>query len=290
MRVTCILVCMAKRAGVRARKVPSNSLERALIVLNDISRTPEGLTNKQVSEGLGIATSSSSYLLSRLEREGFLTRDGATSRYKIGLKVLAIARGALQQLDFPTLAGPVLRQLAVYTGLDVVMGVLDRERLIVVARVANSEFIDVQVDTGTEFPAHATATGKVLLANLPRQDLMVRIQRNPLAQLTKQTITDESQLLVELGSVAACGYALCDQELTGGRRSLGAPIMNSRGSVQAALALAGDVGHPFWERPLPEIVGVLKDAAQDISRLDRYAFSSAFHYGSKRRLRMAGSR
>src|SRR6185369_18061862 len=94
---------------------------------------------------------------------GFLSRSEATGRYKIGLKMLVIGRGAIRQLDFRA-AGPVLRQLAANTGVDVVMGVLDEERLMVVRRVANSEFIDAEVDTGTEFAAHATAIGKVLLA------------------------------------------------------------------------------------------------------------------------------
>src|SRR5580658_9400622 len=135
---------------------PSNSLERALIVLDRIARKPGGLSNKQISEELGIATSSCSYVLSRLEREGYLARNAATGRYEIGLKVLSIAQGALRQMDFRKVAGPVLRQLAADTGLDVVMGVLDQEKLVIVSRVATSEFREVDVDTGTEFPAHAT--------------------------------------------------------------------------------------------------------------------------------------
>jgi IclR family acetate operon transcriptional repressor len=251
-------------------------LERALIVLDQISRKPGGLTNKQISEELGIATSSSSYLLGRLEKEGFLSRNTSTGRYKIGLKVLAIAQGALRQLDFRTVAAPLLRQLAAHTGVDVVMGVLDRERLMVVSRVANSEFIDVQVDAGTEFPAHATATGKLLLANLPRQELLALMKQNRLVRLTEHTITDEHRLLAELESVADQGYATCNEEHTLGRRSLGAPIVDPRGNVRAALALAGDVHHPFWEKPLPEVVRVVKAAAQEISRLGRYGFAPVF--------------
>ena len=238
-------------------------------MLDEIARKPSGLNNKQVSDSLGIATSSCSYLLGRLERAGFLSRHGSTRRYRIGLKVLAVARGALRQLDFRTVAGPVLRQLAEQTQVDVVMGVLDRERLMIVSRVANSDFIEAEVDTGTEFPAHATAIGKVLLAHLPRQELLTLVRKNGLIRVADNTITEEAQLLLELESVRERGYSTCSEEHTVGRRSMGAPIMDPRGHVRAALAVAGDLRDPFWDRPTPEIVNILKDAAREISRLGR---------------------
>ncbi len=264
-----ILFPMAQRSLGPSAQVPSNSLERALLVLDQISRKPSGLTNKQVSEELGIATSSCSYLLGRLERAGFLSRHAPTGRYKIGLKVVAIARGAVRQLDFRTVAGPVLRQLAEQTQVDVVMGILDRERLMIVSRVANSQFIEAEVDTGTEFPAHATAIGKVLLAHLPQPELLALIRKNGLIRLAERTITEEAQLLLELEAVRAQGYSTCSEEHTVGRRSIGAPIVDSRGNVRAALAVAGDLRDLFWERPTSEIVNVLKDAAREISRLGR---------------------
>jgi len=228
------------------------------------------MTNKEISQRLNIATSSSSYLLQRLEKEDFLSRDGATNRSKIGLRMLAIARGALRQMDFPTLAAPLLRQLAVHTGLDVVVGVLDHERLMIVARVANSEFIQAEVDAGTEFPAHATATGEALLSCLSKEEILTLTGHDRLARLTDRTITNHNQLLAELESVAANGYSRCDEELVVGRRSVGAVIPGLRRNVRGALALAGDITHPFWEKPMSEIVGIVKVTAEEISRIERY--------------------
>jgi IclR family KDG regulon transcriptional repressor len=266
-----------RRAAKPPRTSPSNSLERALVVLDRIARKPGGLSNKQISEELGIATSSCSYVLSRLEREGYLTRSAATGRYEIGLKVLAIAQGALRQLDFRKVAGPILRQLAADTGFDVVMGVLDQERLVIVTRVANSEFREVDVDTGSEFPAHATAIGKILLAHLPKEQLRVLIREKGLVRVTEKTITREDHFMLELEAVRERGYSTCDEEHTLGLRSVGAAIVDPWGNVRAALATAGGLNHPMWEKGMPEVAGIVKAAAREISRLGRLRWSAGSH-------------
>ena len=266
---------LAARGPSKATKSsPSNSLERALVVLDRIARKPGGLSNKQISEELGIATSSSSYLLSRLEREGYLLRNTESGRYEIGLKVLAIAQGALRQMDFRKVAGPVLRQLAADTGFDIVMGVLDQERLVIVSRVATNEFREVDVDTGTEFPAHATAIGKVLLAHLPKEELNSLIEKNGLARMTEKTITSVDKLMPELEAVRERGYSTCEEEHTVGLRSVGAPIVDPWGGIPAALAAAGGLQHPLWDKGMPEVAGIVKAAAREISRLGRLRWSS----------------
>ena len=273
---------LATRNPVKSAKTsPSNSLERALIVLDRIARKPGGLSNKEISEELGIPTSSCSYVLSRLEKEGYLSRNAETARYEIGLKVLAIAGGALRQMDFRKVAGPVLRQLAADTGFDIVMGVLDQERLVIVSRVATNEFPEVDVDTGTEFPAHATAIGKVLLAHLPKEELQSLIQKSGLTRVTEKTITRADQLMLELEAVRERGYSTCEEEHTVGLRSVGAPIVDPWGGIRAALAAAGGLQHPMWEKGIPEVAAIMKAAAREISRLGRLRWSSTASRASR---------
>src|SRR5690348_1467745 len=160
--------------------VPSNSLERALVILERVAEHKNGLTNKDLSASLGIATSSCSYILERLESYGFLSRDGETGRYSIGLKAIAVARGALRPLDFRKAAEPVLRRLSENTGLEMVLGVMDQGRLMILIRISTGKFPRADVDTGTEFPPHTTAVGKVLLAQMSAEDLEGHIERNEL--------------------------------------------------------------------------------------------------------------
>jgi len=261
-----MLLMLTKRPPARpSPPAPSNSLERALAILEKIAARPGGLTNKQISEELGIATSTCSYILGRLEREGYLARTAATGRYEIGLKVLAIARGALRQVNFGKVAESVLRRLSSETGLETLIGVLDQERLMVVTRVPSDELPDADVDTGTEFPAHAMSTGKMLLAHLPVEEVEALIAEKGLAKLTSKTISSKDQLFAELAQVRARGYSIAEEEFRLGMRSIAVPIVDSRRAVRSALTATGRTKQPFWPK-LPAVLAALKAAAREISR------------------------
>jgi DNA-binding IclR family transcriptional regulator len=243
-------------------------LERALKILDMIGHTRGGLSNREISEEMGIATSSCSYVLSRLERESYLERNATTGKYEIGLKVLAIARGALRQMKFREVAEPVLRKLSSDSGMDGVIGVLDQDQLMVISRVASGDFPNADVDTGTEFPAHSTAIGKVLLAACPEAQVLSLIEKKGLAKRAPKTITSTPVLLADLELVRKRGYSVSDEEHDPGMRSIGAPIVDSGGSVCAAVAIVGSSKRPVWSE-MNELVELVKSAAREISRLIR---------------------
>lgn len=240
------------------------------MILERVARHRAGLTNKELSDSLGIATSSCSYILERLERNGFLSRDRETGRYSIGLKAVAVARGALRPFDFRKAAEPVLRRVSDQTGLETVAGVLDHGQLMILTRVSNGKFPRADVDTGTEFPAHCTAMGKVLLAGLPVDEVSDLIDKSGLPSRTDKTITSKAKLIKELDSVRERGFAITDEEHELGMRSVGVPIADPWGKMDAALAAIGTVRDLVWEHNLDDTVRLLKDAARDISRLRRF--------------------
>lgn len=244
--------------------MPTNSLERALLILESVAREKRGLTNKDLSAELGIATSSCSYILERLERNGYLARDPASGRYSIGLKVVAIARGALRPFDFRKLAEPVLKRFSDQTGLEAAAGVLDQGQLMVLVRVSNGKFPRADVDTGSEFPAQSTAMGKVLMAHLPAQEVAELIEKGLTAR-TSRTIVSKEKLIEELNQVRQRGYATTDEEHEMGMRSVGVPIAGPWGKIDAALAAIGKVKDIAWETNLGETVRLLQEAAREIS-------------------------
>jgi IclR family acetate operon transcriptional repressor len=254
---------------VTQRSNATNSLERALDLLDMIGRAPDGMTNAQISRQLGIATSSCSYILSRLENMAYVARSAETGRYEIGLKVLAIARGALRRMKFRKVAAPALQKLSTDTGLDGVIGVLDQDRLMVINRISSVELSNADVDTGTQFPAHATALGKVLLAHRPEENTLSLIQKKGLARFTPNTIVSPSDFLDQLNLVRKQGYSIADEEHTPGLRSIGAPIVDSEGLVRAAVAVVGTTKHEIW-RDMADVVAQVKSAAREISRLVRF--------------------
>jgi len=274
---------------IAKRAASSNSLERALELLEILERTPGGLRNADLSRALTIPKSTCSYILTRLERKGYVLRDPTSQSYKIGLTTVALAHGALREIGLRSMAEPALYRLTTETGLSAGIGVLERGHVLLIDRVEGSRFVDraaqdaafassharprrmlpdyrarEQRDIGRELPAHSTALGKVLLAFLPRPERLEWLAQAGLARRTPRTIVSKSKLLSELEAVRTQGFAMADQEAYLGVRALSAPILDSSGTVRAAVSVNGHPAESAWE-DIPALIRLVKAAAQNIS-------------------------
>ena len=274
-----------------AVKAATNSLERALAILEMIERSPGGLRHAEISREMRMPKSTCSYIVARLESRGYLARDEETGRYRIGLSTVALAHGALREVGLRAIAEPALYKLASATGLSAGIGVLERGRVLVIDRVEGAEFVRdaVQVadglplrwagrsrryrlradrDIGRELPAHSSALGKVLLAHLPRRQILELIAEQGMARQTRNTITSKARLLRELKAVRRQGYAAAVEEMAG-IRALAAPIYNSKEQVTAGVSLNGSPAESAWEDP-DALVTLVQAAAREISRRARF--------------------
>ena len=257
--------------------MPTNSLERALELMELLEEIPGGLRNAEICRRLEIPTSTTSYILARLEQRGYLHRDAQTRRYQVGLRVVALAHGALRDLGFRAIAEPVLYRLANDTGLSAGIGVMEGNSVLIVDRVEGREVLNrgnytrvsdsrtrEERDIGRELPIHATALGKVLIAHLgqeAREELLLELE---LERVTSKTIVSESRFLAEIETVQKHGYATSTEEQYLGVRALSVPIRDVAGTVRAAVALNGGIGEPVW-RNHAALVELVKIAAADIS-------------------------
>lgn len=267
----------------------TNSLERALHLLELIEQTPGGMTNAEISRALEIPKSSCSWILARLARKGYVSRDPVGARYRIGLTTVALAYGALRDLGLRSIAEPALYQLASETGLSASIGVLERGRVLLVDRVESREFMDdivrvaaaggrkmreavrrrEQRDIGRELPAHSNALGKVLLAWLERPELMAIIEEQGLRRSTPKTITSPNRLIHELETVKTLGYSTSYEEQYPGICAVGAPVFDADGAVNAAVSVTGSPAAANWDEP-DELVSRVKAAAAAISNRARF--------------------
>lgn len=246
--------------------VASNSLERALTILELVAGKSGGLANAEISRRLSIPTSSCSYVLSRLERNGYLKRDGESGRYEIGLKVMALAYGALRDLGLRQTADPALHWLSAKTGLSGLIAVLDRGRVMLLEKVESPELFKVgTLDIGVRVPAHATALGKVLLAHLTSGQVSDFVRRYGLVRCTRNTNVSENQLLQELGTVRQQGYATADEELWEGIRAVAAPVFDAYGNLCAAVSATGTTSQYAWNQP-HAVIELVIVAAHEISK------------------------
>ncbi|MGA9475167.1 MAG: IclR family transcriptional regulator [Terriglobales bacterium] len=240
----------------------TNSLERALAILELVAHKSGGLTNAEISAYFKMATSTSSYILQRLERESYLRRDPENGRYEMGLKIVALGHGALRDMGLRRIAEPILYRLSAKTRISAIIGVLERGRVMIVDKVEKPDLAKIDMDIGVRYPAHSTALGKVLLAHLPQHQLLSLFDHYGLTKTSPKTIDSRDRLLAELKVVQKQGYATSDGELFLGIRAVAAPIFDSRGDVSAAVSATG-VTVSLEEM---SVINSVKTAAREISR------------------------
>jgi IclR family KDG regulon transcriptional repressor len=222
------------------RAAEGTSLVRALAILELIAHKSGGLTNAEISRRLKIATSTTSYILSRLEREGYLKRDPEYGRYEIGLKVVAVAHAALREMGLRRVAEPILHRMVAETNYSGLVAVLERGLMMIVDKVeARPDLVKIDLDMGVRYPAHSTALGKVLLAHLPVEEVAEIFNRYTGGAEPVKSAQFRGRMTEELADVKANGYAISDGELFPGIWAVAAPIFDSKGTVRAAVSATG---------------------------------------------------
>ncbi len=243
---------------------PSVAVERALAMLEAVSEEPEGLSNADISRKLKIPKSSASYILRTLEKQGYLHRDSGGGKYRVGLKILSLSRGALSGIDVREVALPIMRRLMEKTTLTCHLAILDGPEAVYIEKVEPQGFIRMDTWVGRRMRVHATSVGKALVAYIPEGQLQKIVADRPMERRTPKTITTLPRLLKELEKVRALGYSVDDEENNLGARCLGAPVFNQRGEIEAAVGLSGPISQVNSET-MPRIVEALKDAARHLS-------------------------
>jgi DNA-binding IclR family transcriptional regulator len=246
------------------RESPSVAVERALAMLEAVAQEPEGLSNAEISRKLQIPKSSASYILRTLQARGYLNRESGSGKYRVGLKILSLSRGALSGIDVREVALPVMRHLMEKTNLTCHLAILDGPDAVYIEKVEPEGFIRMDTWVGRRMRVHATSVGKALVAHIARERLEKILDESGMEKRTAKTITSRLRLFKELEKVRGQGYAVDDQENNMGARCIGAPVFNQQGMIEAAIGLSGTINQ-VNPHTMPRIVEALKDAARHIS-------------------------
>jgi IclR family pca regulon transcriptional regulator len=211
------------------------SLERGLAVIRALSG-PDAQTLSEVARATGLSRAAARRFLWTLETLGYVHADGG--RFALTPQVLDLGYAYLSGLALPQVAEPHLQRLVERVHESSSVSVLDGGDVIYVARVPTRRIMAVAISVGTRFPAYATSMGRVLLAALPPAELEVALATMTFRALTPKTVGSAAELRGVLDSVRDRGYALVDQELEAGLRSLAVPIHDRAGTVIAAMNLS----------------------------------------------------
>jgi DNA-binding IclR family transcriptional regulator len=194
---------------------------------------------------------------------GYVDKDPHNDRYQLTYRLFAVGSRAAEQQGLREVAQPIMQRLASQTGETVNLGVLDGFRTVSIYLVESAYPLRIHMRIGG-VPAHATSTGKILLAALPPEELARRLAGRRLTSLTGRTIKSRSGLQAELRRVRDQGYAIDDEECSLGLRCVGAPIRDHRGIVVAALSMVAPC-HRLPPSALPAAIATVREAAQEIS-------------------------
>jgi IclR family pca regulon transcriptional regulator len=220
------------------------SLERGLAVIRAFDAAHPQRTLSEVARETGLTRAAARRFLLTLADLGYVRADAR--RFALTPRVLDLGYAYLSSLELPEIAEPHLERLVAEVHESSSVSVLDGADVVYVARVSVSRIMHVAINVGTRFPAHATSMGRVLLAGLEPGALDAHLGRTELRPLTPRAIATPAALRAELARVRRQGWALVDQELEAGLRSIAVPIRGrepphrDRAAARAASAAARD--------------------------------------------------
>jgi IclR family pca regulon transcriptional regulator len=247
------------------------SLARGLAVIRAFGPDRPEMTVSDVARATGLTRAAARRFLHTLVDLGYVGTDGRL--FSLRPRVLELGYAYVSSLPLPSLALPHLERLTEQVGESSSVSVLDGDDIVYVARVAIHKIMTVAISVGTRFPAYATSMGRVLLAHAEPGWLEDYLSRVTLHPLTPRTVTDPARLREILTDVRARGFAVVDQELEAGLRSVAAPVRDRAGSVVAAMNVSAPVtrGEVDAVRAelLPPLTAAAEGLSEDLVRADR---------------------
>jgi IclR family transcriptional regulator, pca regulon regulatory protein len=209
------------------------ALARGLAIITAFSPTATALSVSDAAARASLPRPTARRLLMTLERLGYVR--SCQGLYTLTTKVLELGTAYIATLGVWELARPHLEALVARTGESSSIAQLDGSDIVYVARVAVPKIIALRVDIGTRFPAPSTSLGKVLLAGLSDAELDEVLAQPSRSGVVARHAPDRAELDELLREVRAKGWALTDEALAPGIRSVAAPLRDGAGRVFAAM-------------------------------------------------------
>lgn len=237
-----------------------NSVAKAFAVLKCFSPEEFELTITEIAARAGFDRGTTFRLVQTLVKLGYL-QAGASRHYRLSLKCLDLGHTALSAGTMRGQAEPLLREMVPALGDAASLGVLEGSDVVYLARVSTGlDRHKIDRRPGSRIKAYASALGQVILAGLPKEEQIARLEAAERIKLSERTLTDLKALLARLDQVRKQGYAVSDGENAYGLRTLAAPVFGAEKSIVAGISLTVDANRidvkTFEKAALPEVLRV----------------------------------
>lgn len=261
---------MAEAALLAADGDPEfmTSLARGLAVMRCFAEHAQPVTIAQAARDTGISRPAVRRCLHTLVRLGYAEQTGQS--YVLRPKVLSLGYAYLSSSPLVLRAQPLLDSLRDEIHESCSLGMREEDEVHYVARAEASRIMSIALRTGSRLPLYATSMGRVLLAGQPRAGQEAYLRRTALVPLTSRAEVDRAALLEIFTKVAEQGYAIVDQELELGLRSVAVPIVH-RGEVVAAMNIGVQAPRITMADLRSRLLPPLRCVAAEISRAGLFA-------------------
>jgi len=246
------------------------SLEKGLNVIASFDAENQSMTLTEVAKKVDLTRANARRILLTLQYLGYVQcEDG--KKFSLSPKILTLGYSYLSGLPYHEIAKPFLRQLADQVNESCSMSVLDQNDIVYVARVQTNRIMTLALGIGTRLPVYATSMGRVLLSRMEDEDLREYLHNLKIEKLTENTITDPDKLFERIKLVRNRGWAIADQELEIGVRSIACPIKDKSGKTIAALNISGHASRvskdEMQEKFLPHLKSTVVQIENAIHKL-----------------------
>ena len=245
------------------------TIERVSVILDVLAQYPKGVSLGELSANVQLPKGTTHRILSSLSYFGFVRQDATTKLYSLGFKLVELGNRLLSQLDLREEARPFLLDLSQRTKETVHLLVLDQLDVIYIDKVETErEEVSLRMTSriGLRIPAHACASGKVLLSEWSEEEIDEFIATKGLAKITDYTNTDVDEFKRQLLFARTNGYALDEQEREKGIRCVASPIRNEAGDIIASISISGTILHVTKEMIEHDLRDEIVATALEISR------------------------
>lgn len=239
------------------------AFDRGLAVIRAFGPGAAALSIADVAGRIGVPRPAARRFLLTLVDLGYARKSGRT--FELTSKVMDLGFSYLASLQFPQFSQPYLQQLAQALNETCSIVVRDGADIVYVARAFVEQVMPSPINLGSRLPAFATAGGRVLLASLPAEERGQVLAASALRKFTPQTVARPPELLKILERVHKQGYAVVEEELSAGLRTMAVPVRNRAGETLAALTASGHVWRQTREAMVQGHLPAMRATAQALT-------------------------
>jgi DNA-binding IclR family transcriptional regulator len=225
-----------KRSGSQVRNI--QSVARAMEMMLFMGNAGKPLTLTEISRGLGLNMSTAHGILNTLKNFDMISQDPENDKYFLGFNLLRLGNKVPDALDLYRICRPYITELSEFYGDTVHIALLSNDEAVYIDKVEGKRAYRLTSRVGERRPLHCCSIGKAMLAFLSEKKLKPILERITLSAITPYTITSSEDFLQHLDMVRKLGYALDWEETEIGLCGAGAPILNHKSEVLAAISIA----------------------------------------------------